>query len=138
MRSALAERGWAVRTVATLAEGRSVLGQDAVDLVILDDPSWAQAREMIAMLDASPTPVPRVWVSSWPEAPGHSGKLGVDALLLDPTDVDAVAAQAERFMMPRARRASTASLFASGSSPAVPAAPPRRGDFEDESTGEWP
>lgn len=141
VRAALTARGWAVQLVSTLAEGRDALGAAAVDLVILDDPSWAQAKEMIAMLDAGPKPVPRLWVSSLPEAPAHSGRLGVDALLLDPTDIDGIAAQAERFIEPRMVRASTTPLFATGSSPAVRAAPRAArgsGEWDDESTGEWP
>lgn len=141
VRAALVARGWAVQLVSSLAEGKAALGGAAVDLVILDDPSWAQAKEMIAMLDAGPKPVPRLWVSSLPEAPAHSGRLGVDALLLDPSDVDGIAAQAERFIEPRMARASTTPLFAAGSSPAVrtvPRAARGSGEWDDESTGEWP
>ena len=141
MRAALTARGWAVTLVSTLAEGKQALGAAGIDLVILDDPSWAQAKEMIAMLDAGPRPVPRLWVSSLPEAPAHSGRLGVDALLLDPQDIDGIAAQAERFIEPRMARASTTPLFASGSSPAVRATPRAArgsGEWDDESTGEWP
>lgn len=101
VRAALTARGWAVQLVSTLAEGKQALGAAAVDLVILDDPSWAQAKEMIAML----------------------------------------AAQAERFIEPRLARASTTPLFASGSSPAVRTAPRAArgsGEWDDESTGEWP
>ena len=64
VRAALTARGWAVTLVSTLAEGKQALGAAGIDLVILDDPSWAQAKEMIAMLDAGPRPVPRLWVSS--------------------------------------------------------------------------
>ena len=52
-----------------------------------------------------------------------------------------LAAQAERFIEPRLARASTTPLFASGSSPAVRTAPRAArgsGEWDDESTGEWP
>lgn len=143
VRAALVERGWAVRSAATLAEGRAAIGDGTIDLVIMDDPSWVQARELIAMLDASPALVPRMWVSSLPEAPAHSGKLGIDALLLDPRDVDGIANQVERFFEPRHQRSGTHPLFAAGSSPAVKPPPARAargstGPWDDEPTGEWP
>ena len=143
VQNALVDRGWAVRTVTTLAEGKAAISLGAIDLVVMDDPSWAEARELVAMLDASPALVPRLWVSSWPEAPSHSVKLGIDALLLDPTDVDGIANQAERFFEPRLARANTSQLFAAGSSPSVRATPSRtaRGSgtpWDDEYTGEWP
>ncbi|MBK9031418.1 MAG: hypothetical protein IPL61_08785 [Myxococcales bacterium] len=142
MQAALVARGWAVRTAATLAEGRAAIGDGTIDLVVMDDPSWVQARELIAMLDASPALVPRLWVSSWPEAPVHSGKLGIDALLLDPRDLDGIATQVARFFEPRHSRSGTHPLFAAGSSPSVKATAPRAargsGTWDDETTGEWP
>ena len=93
-----------------------------VDLVILDDPSWAQTRGAIAALDAALESVPRIWVSSWPEAPAQSGKLGVDALLIDPDDVEELVARVQQLLAPRStHRASTSQqLFALGSNPALP------------------
>jgi hypothetical protein len=69
--------------------------------------------------------VPRLWLSTWPEAPVHSGRLGVDALVLDPTDVDAIAEHADRVLAPRPRRTSTGNLFAVGSSPSLVPPKPR-------------
>ncbi|MEZ4400987.1 MAG: hypothetical protein R3B06_13255 [Kofleriaceae bacterium] len=131
---ALTERGWLVQSAATLAECQEALAGGTIDLAVLDDPSWAQARELVQMLEAGPAAVPRVWVSSWPEAPAHSAKLGVDALMLDPTDVDGIALHLERLKPATRTRSTTGSRWALGSSPALHPMAPR--DFDDEPTGE--
>jgi hypothetical protein len=92
-----------------------------VDLVILDDPSWEQTKGAVAALDSTLESVPRIWVSSWPEAPRQSGKLGVDALLIDPEDIPGLVARVSQLLSPRSApgRATSASLFALGSSPSL-------------------
>ncbi len=121
---ALIERGWSVQVAATAAECAAALAGSRVELVILDDPPLGAAKDVVAMLDAGAA-VPRLWLSTWPEAPVHSGRLGVDALVLDPTDVDAIAEHAERVLAPRPRRTSTGNLFAVGSSPSLVPPKPR-------------
>ncbi len=93
-----------------------------VDLVILDDPSWEQTKGAVVALDAALESVPRIWVSSWPDAPRQSGKLGVDALLINPDDVNELVARVVQLLSPRSspQRLGTTSLLALGSNPALP------------------
>jgi hypothetical protein len=98
------------------------LQDGGVDLVILDDPSWEQTRGAVAALDSALESVPRIWVSSWPEAPRQSGKLGVDALLIDPDDVGELVGRVTQLLSPRSSpgRVATSHLLALGSSPILP------------------
>ena len=94
-----------------------------VDLVILDDPTWEQTKGAVAALDAALESVPRIWVSSWPEAPAQSVKLGVDALLIDLYDVDALVTRVNDLLRPRSssgRAGSSGPLLAIGSNPSLP------------------
>ncbi len=128
-----------------------------IDLVVLDDPPWELARFALTAMDASPEPIPRVWMSSLPEAPGHSAKLGVDALLLAPVEPERLVGQIESLLSPRTPTGGSHPSFPLGSTltsvtPNPPTAPgpttigllPRKrrartdGGWEEESTGNWP
>ena len=111
-------------------------------------------------MDASPDPVPRIWLSSLPEAPANSGKLGVDELLLAPVDSDKLIDRIELLLSPRAVTSSGIHrAFPLGSqlqwNPPTPPPPPAvvdpaatlaprqgrprtDGGWDEESTGNWP
>lgn len=127
---ALAALGWQVRVASTPSQVAALLAAGPTELVVLDDPSLPAATDVVALIDASEQVPARLWLSTWPEAPIHSGRLGVDALVLDPRDVEAIAEHAERILAPRPRRRSTGTLFAVGSSPSL--VPPRRRSDDDE------
>jgi DNA-binding NarL/FixJ family response regulator len=153
----LEEKGWQVVRAASARGFAAMMKARPVDLVVLDDPPWELARFAMTAMDASPDPVPRIWLSSLPEAPGHSGKLGVDALLLAPVDKDKLVDQIETLLFPRAASSSGSHpTFPLGSQllfnpPTPPPADgptatlaPRKGrqktdgGWEEESTGNWP
>jgi hypothetical protein len=131
VRAALTARGWAVQLVSTLAEGKQALGAAGIDLSSrrpLLGPGQGDDR------DAGRRPEAGAAVGVvLPEAPAHLA--WASTRLLDPQDVDVSP------LRPRLARASTTPLFASGSSPAVRATPRAArgsGEWDDESTGEWP
>lgn len=93
----LAANGWRVVRSTTVA-GCVAWIEAGVDVAVLDDPPWELCRGVVAALDAGSRTVPRIWVSSWSSAPSLAGKLGVDALLLDPRDVGAVVAEVARLL----------------------------------------
>lgn len=126
---ALIARGWAVQVATTSDAVEAALAAGGIELVVLDDPPLPAAKDVVALVDACDCVPARLWLSTWPEAPIHSGRLGVDALVLDPSDVDAIVEHADRILAPRPRRRSTGSLFALGSSPGL--VPPRRRDDDD-------
>ena len=72
------------------------------------------AANVTASLFALASPVlPQTPADKLPEAPGNSGKLGVDALLLAPVDKDKLVDQIETLLFPRA-------ASSSGSHPTFP------------------
>lgn len=117
--------GWRV-VLATSARGfAQLMKAEPVDLVILDDPPWELARFALSALEAAEDLVPRVWLSSLPEAPGHSGKLGVDALFLAPVDPRRVIDRARALLLPRAPSSSGSHrFFPLGSNPELEAVMP--------------
>jgi DNA-binding NarL/FixJ family response regulator len=153
----LESKGWQVVRAASARGFAAMMKARPVDLVVLDDPPREMTRFAMTALDASPEPVPRIWLSSDPEAPASSGKLGVDALLLAPVDHDKLVDHIEMLLFPR-------SAASSGSHPAFPLGSqllfnpptpppavgptatlaPRKGrqktdgGWEEESTGNWP
>ncbi len=157
LQGVLEEQGWDVVRAASARSFAALMKARPVDLVVLDDPPWELTRFAITALDASPDPVPRIWLSSLPEAPVHSGKLGVDALLLAPADSDKLVDRIEALLSPRAASSSGVQrAFPLGSQllfnpPTPPPAPdpiatlsPRAGRpstdnvWEEESTGNFP
>ncbi|HUQ02022.1 MAG TPA: hypothetical protein VM261_05965 [Kofleriaceae bacterium] len=154
---ALESKGWEVVRAASARGFAAMMKARPVNLVVLDDPPWDMARFAMTAMDASPDPVPRIWLSSLPEAPANSGKLGVDELLLAPIDSDKLIDRIEMLLNPRAATSSGIHrAFPLGSqlqwNPPTPppvAAPtatltPRKGrqktdgGWEEESTGNWP
>lgn len=154
---ALEREGWEVVRAATARGFAAMMKARTVDLVVLDDPPWEMACFAVTAMDASPEPVPRIWLSSLPEAPASSGKLGVDALLLAPVDSDKLIDRIETLLSPRATTNSGIHrAFPLGSqvqwNPPTPppAAGPTEsivarkgrartdGGWDEESTGNWP
>jgi DNA-binding response OmpR family regulator len=154
---ALERKGWTVVRAASARGFAAMMKARPVDLVVLDDPPWELARFAMSAMDASPDPVPRIWLSSLPEAPANSGKLGVDELLLAPVEADKLCDRVEALLNPRAVSSSGIHrAFPLGSqlqwSPPTPppAATPTAsitgrkmrqttdGGWEEESTGNWP
>lgn len=156
----LEARGWSVVRAASARSLAVLMKARTVDLVVLDDPPWDLARFAVTALDAMSEPVPRIWLSSLPEAPGHSAKLGVDALLLVPFDSALLVDHVSVLLHPRmASSSGSQPQFPLGSQPSLPATPiglspspfpettvglrPRRqrtdgGGWDEESTGNWP
>lgn len=153
----LERQGWEVVRAASARGFAAMMKARSVDLVVFDDPPWEMARFAVTAMDASPEPVPRIWLSSLPEAPANSGKLGVDALLLAPIDSEKLIDHIETLLNPRAATNSGIHrAFPLGSqvqwnppTPPPAAAPvetiaPRKGrlktdgGWEEESTGNWP
>jgi DNA-binding response OmpR family regulator len=154
---ALERKGWNVVRAASARGFAAMMKARPVDLVVLDDPPWEMARFAMTAMDASPDPVPRIWLSSLPEAPGNSGKMGVDELLLAPVDSDKLIDRIESLLSPRAVTSSGIHrAFPLGSqlqwnppTPPPAAAPTATitgrkmrqktdGGWEEESTGNWP
>ena len=102
--AALEDAGYRVVRSSTIAGCEPYLDGGA-DLILLHDPPWELARTLVAALDRAPLPVARIWVSSWSRAPALAGKLGVDALLLEPRDVAAVVERVGRALVPAHRDA---------------------------------
>lgn len=157
LQHALESKGWNVVRAASTRGFAAMMKARPVDLVVLDDPPWEMARFAMTAMDASPDPVPRIWLSSLPEAPANSGKLGVDELLIAPVDNDKLFDRIEWLLNPRAATSSGIHrAFPLGSqvhwnppTPPPAAAPtetitPRKGrlktdgGWEEESTGNWP
>ncbi len=97
--AAIEDAGYRVVRCSTIAGCEPYLDGGA-DLVLLDDPPWELARTLVIALDAARLPVARIWVSSWSRAPALAGKLGVDALLLEPRDIAAVVERVRRALTP--------------------------------------
>ena len=139
--AALEDVGYRVVRSATVAGCAPHLDGGA-DLILLDDPPWELARSLVAALDAAPLPLPLIWISSWSSAPAMAGKLGVDALMLEPRDVAAVVEQVRRTLTPL--RPDTDAIITrrlgSHRAETVPELHPRTsGDkFDDESSDSWP
>lgn len=86
LQTALEGQGWNVVRAASPRSFSTMLTSRPVDLVVFDDPPWDLVEHAISTLDTVSEPVPRLWLSSAPEAPGQSGRLGIDALLLSPVE----------------------------------------------------
>lgn len=153
---ALEAKGWDVVRAASARGFAAMMKARPVDLVVLDDPPWEMARFAMTAMDASPDPVPRIWLSSLPEAPANSGKLGVDELLLAPVDAETLIDRIEALLNPRAATNSGIHrAFPLGSqvhwnppTPPPPAGPtatitarkgrPSTDGWDEESTGNFP
>lgn len=159
----LEARGWTVVRAGSPRSFGALLQARAVDLVVLDDPTFELVKFAVTAMDAMPDPVARIWVSSRPEAPGESARLGVDALLLAPVDPQRLADHAAALLEPRAHSSSGSHpTFPLGSQVsttppgglAIPTPAPTQdthvgvrprsvrprtdGGWEEESTGNWP
>lgn len=159
---ALEARGWSVVRTSSAHGLATMMKARTFDLVVLDDPSFDLVKFAVTAMDAMDAPVPRIWVSSLPEAPGESARLGVDALLLVPVDASRLADHVAALLEPRVHsRSGSHPTFPLGSQLSTPAglvplpAPlpaqettvglrPRSmrqrtdGGWEEESTGNWP
>jgi DNA-binding NtrC family response regulator len=161
LQAAFEDEGWHVTRAASARGFAAMLKARPADLVVLDDPPWEMARFALTAMDASNETVPRVWLSSLPEAPVHSGKLGVEALLLAPVDVTRVVDTIAALLAPRSASSSGSHRFFplgstlnTSNAPTPEPAPlpgpttiglaPRRGrartdgGWDEESTGNWP
>lgn len=98
--SALRNRGYEVVRASSTRSLERWLRDAKVALVLLDC-GTSDTERAIRVLNSAAGSVPRVWVSSSPDAPARSGHFGVTALLIDPDDVIAVIASVERFLAPR-------------------------------------
>jgi DNA-binding response OmpR family regulator len=139
--SALRERGFEVVRAASTRSLERQLRDVPIDLVLLDS-GTSETQRAIQVLEASGCSVPRLWVSSSPDAPVRSGHFGVDALLIDPDDVVAVIARVERFLTPRGAVEAAHPFMADGTNP--PRARPRgtgpvadKGEREREPSTSW-
>ena len=141
---ALESKGWTVVRAASARGFAAMMKARPVDLVVLDDPPWEMARFAMTAMDASPDPVPRIWLSSLPEAPANSGKLGVDALLLEPRDVDGVVAQVRRTLAtarPPTEQLPIVPRAGNRRAPTVPELHPSSGRldrFDEDTSDSWP
>ncbi len=164
----LERRGWTVVRASSPRSFSTLLEARPVDLVVLDDPTYELVKFAVTAMDAMPDPVPRIWVSSRPEAPVESARLGIDALLLAPVDHKRLADHAAALLEPRVHSTSGSHpVFPLGSqltsAPPLgahvipgqtPPPPPTTetavglrprsmrprtdGGWEEESTGNWP
>ncbi len=136
---ALEAAGFRVLRSATVA-GCAAHLDAGIELVVLDDPPWELARGLVALLDVTPLPTPRIWVSSSSAAPSRAGKLGVDALLLDPRDIDAVVEQVRRTLLSWLPATEQVPMRRPGSLRAETSRElhPRPDRFDDESSDSWP
>lgn len=114
--SALRERGFEVVRAASTRSLARQLRDAPVELVLLDC-GTSDTERAIEVLEASGCAVPRLWVSSSPDAPVRSGHFGVDALLIDPDDVVAVIASVARFLAPHGAIESAHPFMADGTNP---------------------
>lgn len=119
---ALRARGFEVLRAASVRSLERILRDGAVQLVLLDC-GTSDTERAIPAIEATGSSVPRLWVSSSPDAPRRSGHLGVDALLIDPDDVVGVIERVERFLMPHGRVERPHPFMADGTNP--PRARPR-------------
>ncbi len=161
LQGVLEAEGWTVVRAASARGFAAMMKARHVDLVVLDDPPWELARFAVTAMDGAADPVPRIWLSSLPEAPGHSARLGVDALLLAPIDKPKLVDQVQALLSTRGSMASgshpTFPLGSTLTTPVPTLAPvatpagdtsvglrPRKGrartdgSWEEESTGNWP
>lgn len=135
--------GYRVVRSATVS-GCSAYLDAGVDLVLLVDPPWELAKTLVAALDAAPLPIQRLWVSSWSQAPSMAGKLGVDALLLEPRDVDGVVAQVQRTLAtarPPTEQLPIVPRAGNRRAPTVPELHPSSGRldrFDEDTSDSWP
>jgi hypothetical protein len=160
--TALEARGWTVVRAGSARSFSALLEARAVDLVVLDDPTFELVKFAVTAMDAMPDPVARIWVSSRPEAPGESARLGIDALLLAPVDPQRLGDHAAALLEPRAQSSSGShptfplgsqlSTTPPGGHLVAPAPaqettvglrprsmrPRTDGGWEEESTGNWP
>lgn len=113
---ALLDAGYEVVRAATTRSVERGLRDAAVELVLLDC-GTSDAERATRVLNSIGRPVPRIWVSSSPDAPMRSGHLGVTALLIDPDDVTAVMASVARFLAPRAPIERAHPFMADGTNP---------------------
>ena len=136
---ALEAAGFRVVRSATVAGCAKHL-EEGIELVVLDDPPWELARGLVALLDVTPLPTPRIWVSSSSEAPTRAGKLGVDALLLEPRDIAAVVAQVRRTLVSWSPATEQVPMRRAGSRRAETSRElhPRPDRSDDESSDSWP
>lgn len=122
--SALRERGYEVLRAASTRSLERWLRDAKVSLVLLDC-GTSDTERAIRVLNSAAGAVPRVWVSSSPDAPARSGHFGVTALLIDPDDVVAVIASVERFLAPRGPVERPHPFLADGTNPPGARARPR-------------
>lgn len=116
---ALRERGFEVLRAASVRSLERYLRDAPVSLVLLDC-GTSDTERAIPVIEASGSSVPRLWVSSSPDAPQRSGHLGVDALLIDPDDVVGVVDSVERFLTPRGSVERPHPFLADGTNPPRP------------------
>ncbi|HUQ08526.1 MAG TPA: hypothetical protein VM261_38810 [Kofleriaceae bacterium] len=114
---ALRDAGYEVMRAATTRSVERCLRDAPVELVLLDC-ATSDAERATRVLNSLGRSMPRVWVSSSPDAPMRSGHLGVDVLLIDPDDVVAVMASVTRFLTPRAPVERPHGFMADGTNPA--------------------
>jgi len=119
---ALRERGFEVMRAASVRSLERILRDTPVHLVLLDC-GTSDTERAIPAIESTGSSVPRLWVSSSPDAPKRSGHLGVDALLIDPDDVLGVIDSVERFLMPHGKVERPHPFLADGTHP--PRARPR-------------
>ena len=122
--SALRERGYEVLRAASTRSLERWLRDAKVALVVLDC-GTNDSERAIRVLNSAAGSVPRLWVSSSPDAPAQSGRLGVTALLIDPDDVVAVVASVARFLAPRGPVERSHPFLADGTNPARTIGRPR-------------
>jgi hypothetical protein len=121
---ALRERGYEVVRAASTRSVERIVRDARIELVVLDC-GTSEAERAIRVLNSLGRSVPRVWVSSSPDAPRQSGHFGVDVLLIDPDDVVAVITSVERILAPRGRVERPHPFMADGTNPAGARVRPR-------------